>query len=428
MLSRSVRGTRDILPEDVPLWRFVEERARGFFSCYGYREIRTPILEYVDLFVRSLGESTDIVEKQMFVIERGEDSLVLRPEGTAGVVRAYCEHRLDVNDPVQRFFYIGPMFRGERPQKGRLRQFHQIGLELFNVASPLGELEIVEALVGFLNVIGLSGYTVKINSLGCEKDKIRLSDQLRSLLQGKKDDLCLVCRDRLERNVLRILDCKNEQCQSVVRSLGVLDSYLCPDCKEHYEKVKSFLSHFKVKFVEDPFLVRGLDYYSRTVFELTHPSLGEGQDTFAAGGRYDWLVNEISGGKMDIPSIGFAIGVERLLIALAGSEKKKDMHNHFDIAVLYFPGLEIEAFSLAREIRKNGIRVLMDLTGRSIKSQMRWANRLGTRWVLILGEEEVKEENVKLKDMRQGDEIFIGMGEVVQKLRNMLREKGEGYG
>ncbi len=428
MLVRSVRGTRDILPEDIPLWRFVEEKARDFFSRYGYREIRTPVLEYVDLFVRSLGENTDIVEKQMFVIERGEDLLVLRPEGTAGVVRAYCEHRLDISDPVQRFFYVGPMFRGERPQKGRLRQFHQIGLELFNVASALGELEVIEALVGFLGAIGLSGYSIKINSLGCEKDKHKLSEQLRSLLQRKKSELCSVCQNRLERNVLRILDCKNKHCQAIVRSLGVLDSYLCPDCREHYERVKSFLSHFGVKFIEDPFLVRGLDYYSRTVFELTHPCLGQGQDTFAAGGRYDWLVEEISGGKIDVPSIGFAIGIERLLIALAESGQKGEVYSHSDVVVLYFSGLEKEAFSMAREMREKGIHVLMDLTGRSIKSQMRWANRLGARWVLILGEEEARTGKVRLKDMRHGEEFLIERREVVQGLRRILREKGEGHG
>ncbi len=421
MLVQSVRGTRDILPEECLLWQAIEKRVRDFFPRYGYREIRTPIIEQMDLFVRSLGDSSDIVEKQMFVIEKGRDRLVLRPEGTAGVVRAYCEHRLDINDPIQRFFYIGPMFRGERPQKGRLRQFHQIGLELLNVSSPSGEVEILSALVDFLNDLGIENYTLKINSLGCLEDKQDLSRRLKELLVKRKNDLCPDCQRRLDKNVLRILDCKNEQCKSVVRSLGVVNDYLCSDCQAHYEEVKHLLSRENIKFVEDPLLVRGLDYYSRTVFELTHPSLGKGQNTFAAGGRYDWLVGEVSGGKINIPSIGFAIGVERLLIALesAGGLRGEPSRSRY-IALLYFPDLFPKAFEIAREMRRMGMWVVMDLNRRSIKAQMRWANRIGVKWVLILGEEEANSNQIKLKNMQDGSEALIDRDTVLTELRNRL--------
>ncbi len=410
MLAQAVRGTRDILPDEIPSWLYLEARARDFFPRYGFREIRTPILEEISLFLRSLGQTSDVVEKQMFIIEKGEDRLVLRPEGTAGVARAYVEHRLDLNDPVQRYFYIGPMFRGERPQRGRLRQFHQLGVEIFGSDSPIVDVETILVMVKFLDDVGLKGYSLRINSVGCREDKERLSDYLREALAPRRAELCQDCQRRFDRNALRILDCKDPNCRKVVEETVDFGGVLCPDCQGHFQQVKAGLEELGIAYQEDRFLVRGLDYYLRTVFELSHPALGAGQDTVSAGGRYDGLIEEISEGKLSIPGIGFAIGLERLFLAMEGSLPRGE--EGIEIAVIYSPGAEVPALKLAEELREAGRSVLVSPSARSFRSQMRWANRVSARWVLILGEEELGQGEVSIKDMSKGQQVKVALDRV----------------
>ncbi len=410
MLARAVRGTRDILPDEIPSWLYLEARARDFFPRYGFREIRTPVLEEMALFLRSLGQTSDVVEKQMFVVEKGDDQLVLRPEGTAGVARAYVEHRLDLNDPIQRYFYIGPMFRGERPQRGRLRQFHQLGVEIFGSDDPIVDVETILVMVRFLEGVGLKGYTLRINSVGCREDKERLSVHLREVLASRKRELCEDCQRRFDRNVLRVLDCKNPACRRVVEESVDFGEVLCPGCRDHFQQVKSGLEGLGIIYQEDRFLVRGLDYYLRTVFELSHPALGAGQDTVSAGGRYDGLIEEISEGKLSVPGIGFAIGLERLLLAMEGGLPKEG--KGIEVAVIYSPGGEVPALKLAAELRESGRSVLVSPSARSFRSQMRWANRVGANWVLILGDEELEKREVAVKDMSRGHQIRVGLDKV----------------
>ncbi len=416
MSYRALRGTHDILPDSVYIWNYIEEKARAFFRIYAIKEIRTPVIEDISLFLRSLGDSTDIVEKQMFTITRGEDKFVLRPEGTAGVVRAYCEHRLDKTDPFQRYFYIGPMFRGERPQKGRLRQFHHIGVEIFSSAGAHSDAETVFILWSFLSSLGLRNQRVKINSLGCSADKLTLSEGLRQGLSPRRDELCPDCQRRFDRNIFRVLDCKNPSCRQIVSSLAIMDNYLCSDCRQEFDKLLSLLEEMGVRFERDPFLVRGLDYYEKTVFEVVHPGLGKGQDAMAAGGRYDGLVREISGGKLDIPGIGFAIGMERLIIAMQEESISPAIKGGRLVAIVYDAGYIDYAFEVMTDLRANSIPVLMDFSGRSIKSQMRWANKLGADYVLIIGAEEASSRQVSLKDMHTGQQTSLSLDSVVDYL------------
>ncbi len=417
MSYRALRGTHDILPNSVYIWNYIEEKARAFFRIYAIKEIRTPIIEDIFLFLRSLGDSTDIVEKQMFTIVRGEDKFVLRPEGTAGVVRAYCEHRLDKTDPFQRYFYIGPMFRGERPQKGRLRQFHHIGVEIFSSAGPYSDAETVFILWSFLSSLGLKDQLVKINSLGCSADKLALSKGLRQGLSNKRNELCPDCQRRFDRNIFRVLDCKNPSCRQVVSSLAIMDNYLCPSCRQEFDRFLSLLEQMGVRFEKDRFLVRGLDYYEKTVFEVVHPGLGRGQDAMAAGGRYDGLVREISGGKLDIPGIGFAIGMERLIIAMQEESVLPVIEGESLAAVIYDSDCIDYAFKVMSELRANSIPVVMDFSGRSIKSQMRWANKLGADYVIIIGSEEASSRQVSLKNMHTGQQTRLSLDSAMNYLK-----------
>lgn len=403
MEYKGVKGMGDILPQDAGVWQEIERLARIELESHGYQEIRTPILEETAVFVRSIGETTDIVSKEMFTFsDRKERYLTLRPEGTAPIARAYVEHSLDKVFPgIAKLYYIGPMFRAERPQKGRSRQFHQIGLEMIGSRSPQVDFEAIWRLNRLLKKIGLDGFTIKVNSLGCAADKINFSNKLKIYLKGEKDRLYEDCRIRIEKNVLRVLDCKNESCGHVVKNApNILDS-LCKDCDIEYKMVKSMLRSEKLEFVEAKNLVRGLDYYTGTVFEVTHGSLG-GQDALAAGGRYDNLVKEMGG--PDAPAVGFAIGIERVIIALG------DKKNLFQKpTVLYIATLgheaKMEGFRLAEklneELNKDRFKVmtLVDMEESSLKSQMRNANKNGAKLVLIIGEDELKEEKIVIKEM-----------------------------
>jgi histidyl-tRNA synthetase len=396
MTVKTVKGFRDILPGESNVWAWVEARAREVFQAWGFREIVLPVLERTDLFARSLGETTEVVEKQMYTFQdlRGE-SLTLRPEGTASVVRAYIEHHLDQGEPVTRLFYTGPMFRYERPQKGRYRQFFQWGVELIGDASPEADAEILSLLDVLLARIGVSEITLAINSLGHPGCRPAYQSALGKYLAGKRSALCGDCQRKLETNPLRILDCKLEGCAAVAAGAPSILDHLCQECRAHFEEVRTRLDLLGVKFVVDPRIVRGLDYYVRTAFEATSPHLGA-KNAVAAGGRYDGLIRALGGS--DASGIGFAVGVERLIALLP-----EDLQIPPDCPSVIMvgagePAARRAAFVLADRLRRSGVTVAWG-GGKSLKSQLRRADKAGARFVVILGNEELARDEVILRDM-----------------------------
>ncbi|MDD5496680.1 MAG: histidine--tRNA ligase [Candidatus Omnitrophica bacterium] len=419
-MIKAIKGMEDILPQDIAIWRWLEDTARRDLESYGYAEIRTPILEETSVFVRSIGETTDIVTKEMYTFkDRGDRSLTLRPEGTAPIVRAYIENSLGKISPELKVYYIGPMFRSERPQKGRSRQFHQIGVEVFGSASVYADAEVIMQMNNMLKLFGLKGYTIKLNTLGCKKDKDNFALALTNYLKDKASLLCNDCKTRLEKNVLRVLDCKNENCIKIVANAPSILENLCPPCREGFDKLKGTLKEMGIGFEETKNLVRGLDYYTGTVFEVTHPDLG-GQDAIGAGGRYDNLVKEMGGAS--VPAVGYALGMERVIIAL-----KKDMSlcaNVIYVATLG-DGPKIQGVQIAEKIRRDrdlaGTIVITDVKESSLKSQMRAADRLNAKLVVIIGDDELKKGEVILRDMRSKEQLNLSIEEVIPKLREKAR-------
>lgn len=420
MKYQSVKGMEDILPQNARPWQELERIARIELESSGYKEIRTPVLEETAVFARSIGEETDIVKKEMFTFsDRKERSLTLRPEGTAPIVRAYIEHSLNKISSISQLYYIGPMFRSERPQKGRLRQFHQIGVEIIGSNSPRVDGEVIRRLNSLLKKIGLKDFTIKINSLGCSKDKLNFAVKLKDYLKGEKAHLCDDCRTRMEKNVLRVLDCKNENCGNVIKNAPDVVDSLCSGCVDHFAAVSEILKSEKIDFKRTKNLVRGLDYYTGTVFEVTHPDLG-GQDALAAGGRYDNLVKEMDG--PDAGACGFAIGMERTLLVLGDKLREKP-------AVLYIATLgkngKAEGLRLAENIKEElnkdrfGICVFMDIEESSLKSQMRAADGAGAKFVLIIGDDEIAKGEAVLRDMNTKEQINIKFSDTV----NIIKEK-----
>ncbi|MBL7156666.1 MAG: histidine--tRNA ligase [Candidatus Omnitrophica bacterium] len=417
MKYKSIRGMEDILPGDIGAWQKLENTARKILESYGYREIRTPILEDTSLFERSIGESTDIVTKEMYTFkDRKGRSLTLRPEGTAPIVRSYIEHALDKISPELRLYYMGPMFRSERPQKGRSRQFYQIGVEVIGTRSPFADAEIIAQLDKMLKSFGLEDFTIKLNSLGCMADKAEFAGKLKKYLEDRKKRLCGDCKKRIKKNVLRVLDCKNECCVQVAREAPNLIDSLCASCKEHFEKLKGILSTTKTKFVETKNLVRGLDYYTGTVFEITHSALG-GQDAIGAGGRYDNLVKDFGGPSLG--AVGYALGIERIIIALKAKGQAKSAET---TKILYVATMgdkaKIEGMKIAEEIRREcGLRVLTDLKEASLKSQMRTADKNNAKIVIIIGEDELKEGKAVIRDMARKEQKSVNINSVVEEVK-----------
>ena len=401
---KALRGTKDLLPKEAGLWTILEEKARAVFNYFGYSEVRTPVIEESALFVRSLGQGTDIVEKQMFTfLDRGERSITLRPEATASVVRAYLENGLENEMGFAKLFYIGPMFRAERPQAGRMRQFHQIGVEAIGSYSPYLDAEVIALLASLLDSFDIRNYEIKINSLGCAKDKEALANGLRQALGSRIKDLCDDCKVRYEKNILRVLDCKNEACRNEIKKIfkGTKE-YLCADCLVHFEAVKNALDGLKINYKVEPYLVRGLDYYTKTTFEVVHKKLGA-QDAIGAGGRYDNLISDLGGQPKG--ACGFAIGMERTVMAL---QEIPELGGGLKI---YIATMGEEAyklgFSLAMALRGQGISAEVDFEGKSLKAQMRTADRLGAKYVAIIGDDEIKNRSITLRNMSTKEQTAV---------------------
>lgn len=401
MLTKAPRGTRDLLPEDCAKWLHVEELFRKICERFGYREIRTPTFEHTELFQRGIGEATDIVEKEMYTfLDKSGRSITLKPEGTAPVVRAFIEHKL-FNEPLPaKFFYISPCFRYERPQAGRLREFHQFGVEAFGSPSPSIDVEVIALAVLFLEKLGLSQLKVHINSLGCKRCREDYKKRLNEFLNNKKEFLCETCLVRLDRNPLRILDCKNEGCRKVLESAPVILDFLCDDCRQHFEQVKKELSAVGIKFEVDPGIVRGLDYYTKTVFEIISEELGA-QSAVCGGGRYDDLIEECGGPPT--PAAGFGMGVERLTLLLESKGLLKIDSWAMD-AFIAIAGEEQREYGLRLlyDLRRDGFSAEMDVMGRSLKAQLKYASKIPAKYVFIIGEEEVETRKITVKDLSTG--------------------------
>ncbi len=415
-MFKKVPGTKDILPSECFSWQQIEQISRNIFSIYNYQEIRTPLIEDVVLFNRSLGQSTEIVQKQMFLINNKEDTYAFRPEGTASIVRAYIENNLHKTSGFMKMYYIGPMFRLERPQKGRLRQFHHIGCEVIGSVGADIDVEVISLADSLLKAYSIEGYKIKINSLGCARDKQKLSEILKQGLKDKLGQLCEDCNARFERNVLRILDCKNKSCQETAAKLNIQNSYLCEECNLHFEKVKSGLDLLKVKYEVCPFLVRGLDYYTRTVFEIKHDELGA-QDAIGAGGRYDNLVKELGG--PDLGAVGFAFGIERLLLI----RRQKTEDRRQDENLVYVAGLgeeaKIQAMLILGQLRNSGIICDTDYESKSLKGIMRKANDIGAKYMLIIGDNELRNSTVMFKNMSTGEQKEVKQENILSELKNI---------
>ncbi|HOL72035.1 MAG TPA: histidine--tRNA ligase [Bryobacteraceae bacterium] len=414
-MIRAVKGMRDLLPPATGVWNYVEDAARRVFRSYNYHEIRTPVLEETQLFARGVGEETDIVTKEMYTFEdRDGSSLTLRPEATASVIRAYIEHRLDQRPGVQKLYYIGPMFRRERPQKGRYRQFFQIGAEAIGSESPFLDAEVIEMVVELFRAIRLEGFKLLLNSVGCPECRKAFSAKLREELAKVAPSLCADCRRRAETNPLRVLDCKVPEDQPIIDALPSILDHLCEGCRTHFDAVQRYLTDRAIEFEIRPRLVRGLDYYTRTTFEVVHGALGA-QNSVMGGGRYDGLA-EALGSKIHSPGIGFSIGEDRLVMSLEES-RKAEFTPELDvfIAPLGEPALR-ECAIVARELRRSGLAVEIAPEGR-LKRAMELANKLAARFALIVGEDEIASGKYTLKNMASGEQQSVAMEELLRVVR-----------
>ena len=406
MNIKAPKGTKDILPVEIENWHFIEQVASQVFSRADFKEIRTPIIEDTNLFERGVGDTTDIVNKEMYSFVKSDRSLTLRPENTAGVVRAYLEHNFYRESPPVKFWYKGPMFRYERPQAGRQRQFHQIGVEMFGIQDASADAEVIMLAVDFLKGLGLNNLTVEINSLGCENCRKEYKEQIKSAIVPFINKLCEDCQNRFSKNPLRILDCKNENCSNLFEEYNLKNKIsgikLCNECSEHYNNLKQYLGALNIKYIENPFLVRGLDYYTKTVFEIKSNNLGT-QNAVCGGGRYDGLV-ELLGGN-PTPAIGWAMGVERLNSLLSSVQSKK-------IDYFVVSDNKIEAIKLTSKLRNIGYSVIFDYGSRKFTKQLEKASK-AANYAIILGEDEIKNNYLTVKNLNSSEQIRLSIEEII---------------
>lgn len=407
-------GMNDILPGETPEWQALEHIIRDEARKFNFEEIRTPILEPTELIARGVGEETDIVTKEMFSFQRGDDNYVLRPEGTAPVARAYVQHHLEQRGGTQNLFYIGPMFRAERPQKGRQRQFHQFGAEIIGAADPVADVDMIAFMLAIYNRIGITNTSLKINSVGQPHSRKKYRTALEDYFRPYLSELSEISQKRFEKNPFRILDSKEPEDQQFIKNAPVIIDFLSDESAEHYTKVKELLTELDISFEEDPYLVRGLDYYTRTAFELISPDLGA-QDALGGGGRYDLLIEEIGG--QPTPAVGFAAGMERLIIACKALDIKLAKPKSIDVYIVTIGEKAVQwAISHLLEFREANISATTDYKGRSIKSQMKDADRENARFTLIVGENELNEGKFTLRDMKASEEQSLLFEEILNYL------------
>ncbi|MEL7568499.1 MAG: histidine--tRNA ligase [Dehalobacterium sp.] len=420
MLTTRPRGTNDILPGETEKWQYIEGILREICEEFNYQEIRFPFFEHTELFQRGVGETTDIVEKEMYTfLDRGKRSITLRPEGTASTVRAYLEHKLHTQPQPVKLYYMGPMFRYERPQAGRYRQFHQFGVEVFGSSDPGIDAEVIGLAMGFYHRLGLKGLEVRLNSVGCPNCRPKHRETLQEFLKNDLHSLCGDCQGRFERNPLRILDCKSPKCQEITVNAPTILNCLCAECREHFESVKQNLEIVGIKYLVDERLVRGLDYYTKTAFEIVVNEIGA-QSAICGGGRYDGLVESLGGPS--IPGVGFALGMDRIFPALESQGIKISSERNLDVFVIALGNeAEKKAFQILMDMRIEGIKGDKDYMGRSLKAQMKTANRLNVKFVLILGENEMEKGTVVLRHMETSEQAEM----LLEAAINLIRQKVE---
>lgn len=416
MLTNAPRGTKDILPDTVGDWNYVEGKIRELCRRFGYSEIRTPIFEHTELFQRGIGEGTDVVDKEMYTFtDRGERSITLRPENTASAVRAYLQNKLYAQSNLVKLFYIGSMFRYDRPQAGRMREFHQFGVEALGEANPAVDAEVILLAMNLLEGLGLKDLELSINSVGCPKCRSKYRTMLQDFFRDKLEDLCEDCRSRFDRSPLRILDCKKDSDKPYMADAPKITDCLCEECADHFAKLKELLTSAGISFTHDPRLVRGLDYYTKTAFEIKYPPLGA-QSAVAGGGRYDGLIEEMGGNPT--PAVGFATGLERLLLALESQNLLPEKNRSVDAYVVALgEAAQAEGFKLLNSLRQQGLSAAMDFAGRSMKAQMKQANKLGAKYSVILGEDEIAEGVVMLRSMEDSSQEKVPMNQVAEKIK-----------
>lgn len=426
LITKSIKGTQDVLPSESHKVRFIEQTALEIAGNCGFREIRIPVFEHTELFQRGVGDTTDVVQKEMYTfLDKGERSITLRPEGTAGVVRSYLENGLYNEAMPQKLCYLVSCYRYEKPQAGRLREFHQFGLECLGTASPAADAEVISIANDIFSFLGVSGLQLEINSIGCPECRKEYHKALHDYFESRKEELCHTCLERLERNPMRILDCKSPVCSKIAQNAPKVTDFLCDDCRNHFDSVQNYLKAMGIAFTVNPSIVRGLDYYTRTVFEFVSTGIGA-QGTVCGGGRYDGLVEEIGGAHT--PALGFAIGIERLMLLM---EKQGLPFPEREKCALYIVTMgekaSLEAAKIASALRKEGVEVQFDVVGRSVKAQMKYANKLGAQFTVVLGDSELESGVVRLKNMESGEETEVALSDFENAfLRASLSESLKG--
>ncbi|MCF0155553.1 MAG: histidine--tRNA ligase [Veillonella sp.] len=421
MAIRKPRGTQDFLPEQMGNWHFIEDRMRKITKAYGFSEIRTPIFEDTGLFLRGIGETTDVVQKEMYTFSTGdkkESSFTLRPENTASAVRAYLENKVYGKEALTKWFYMGPMFRHDKPQAGRYRQFHQFGAEVLGANGPLVDAEVICMVLQLLKDFGLTDLNLEVNSVGCPNCRPKYREALIAFFEPKKEELCPDCQGRLYKNPMRILDCKNEHCKELSVGAPEIHEHLCEECHDHFEGLKSYLDAAGVSYNLNPRLVRGLDYYTKTAFEVQYTPLGA-QSAVAGGGRYDGLVEQLGGPHT--PAIGFAMGMERLLLALEKQNllPEEEAGNSVFIVALG-QAAQAKAFPMVQAFRDRYVAAEMDGSGKSFKAQMKYADKIAAKYVIILGDDELAKNEAIVKVMETGDQESVSMDSVVDHIASLL--------
>ena len=416
MLTNAPRGTKDILPDTVGDWLYIEKEIRDLCKRFGYQEIRTPVFEHTELFQRGIGEGTDVVDKEMYTFtDRGGRSVTLRPENTASAVRAYLQNKLYAEADLVKLFYIGSMFRYDRPQAGRLREFHQFGIEALGESNPAVDAEVILLAIKLLEGLGLKDLELSINSVGCPECRSQYRTMLQDFFRDKLGDLCEDCKSRFDRSPLRILDCKKDSDKPYMADAPKITDCLCEECSSHFEALKQHLAKAGVGFKHDPRLVRGLDYYTKTAFEIKYPPLGA-QSAVAGGGRYDGLIEEMGGNHT--PAVGFATGLERLLLALENQNLLPDKNRSVDAYVVALgEKAQAEAFKLVMDLRDAGLSAAIDYAGRSMKAQMKQANKLNAKYAVILGDDEIAEGAALIRSMADSSQDKVAFDAVIEKIK-----------
>lgn len=407
MEVQAPKGTKDMLPQDAYKWHFVENKFREIAKFYGMREIRTPMFEHTDLFLRGVGDTTDIVQKEMYTFnDKGNRSITLKPEGTAPVVRAFIENRLFNEAQPTKLYYTIPCFRYENVQKGRLRQFHQFGTEVFGSKEPSMDAEVIAFAMEFLKSLGLKSLSLNINNLGCPNCRPKYNEALKKFLEENYDDLCGLCQSRFEKNPMRILDCKNKNCGEITKNAPIILDYMCEECDTHFTEVKKYLDALNIPYTVDPGIVRGLDYYTKTIFEILNDDF-----TVCGGGRYDRLIEQLGGPEM--PAVGFGLGIERLLLTLQNEGIEIPNEGLYDLYIgARGEDGKLASFKLANALRTRGIKTEINHMGRSLKAEMKYANKIGAKFTVVLGDDELQTGNAKFKRMSDGEQFEVNLNNI----------------